>query len=81
MVKQMEMHIRAFGMESRLNWNNEEDEYILQRIADSPLPPVIAMDGSHVKKDGGARNSAGIVMFVCNELNKVRSGRMLHGNQ
>ena len=68
MVKQMEMHIRAFGMESRLNWNKEEDEYILQRIADSPLPPVIAMDGSHVKKDEGARNSAGIVMFVCDEL-------------
>ena len=52
MVKQMEMHIRAFGMESRLTWNNKEDEYTLQQIVDSPLPPVISMHGSHVKRDG-----------------------------
>ena len=30
MVKQIEMHIRDVGMERRLNWNKEDDEYIMQ---------------------------------------------------
>ena len=54
MVKQMEMHIRENSMESGSKWNKEEDEIILQWITDSPLPLVIGMDGSHVKRDGGA---------------------------
>ena len=57
-------HQAEWGRKHRMDWGKKRDQALLKNIASSPLPPLIAVDGSRREGDAETRNSAGAILFT-----------------